>query len=133
MIKKTSKWVNMAILGTLRYNSKSTFNSNLQVWPHPTSHFMGFMWRKLFWCWNCEAQELHFQSVKISTCKSRSLEKVNTKKAWTERFLNFLKFFFEKIHINIIPHPVLAGKNQIRKFAYIKASYWKVTFTCIHI
>ena len=30
-----------------------------------------------------------------------------------------IKFFFEKTHINIIPHPVLAGKNQIRKFAYI--------------
>ena len=72
--------------------------------------------------WICEAQELHFQSLKIFPCKSRSLQKVNTKKACIERFLNFLKFFFENIHVNIIPHSVLAGKNQIQKFAYIKAS-----------
>ena len=41
-----------------------------------------------------------------------------------------MNFFFENIHVNTIPHPVLAGKNQIQKFTYIKASYWILTRNC---
>ena len=37
--------------------------------------------------------------------------------------LEQLLFSFWNSLTSLIPYPVLAGKNQIRKFAYIKASY----------